>query len=89
MGPFLTKEELAYIGLSIKTLTYELAVRFLTDYINGDIYFKTKYDEHNKDRFLNQYTLLKDIDKKTTEINQFVSEIYNPNNKILTKKYNS
>lgn len=77
MGPFLKKEEIAYIGLSIKTLTYELAVRFLTDYINGDIYFKTRYNEHNRDRFLNQYTLLKDIDKKIAEINNYVNELYN------------
>ena len=71
---FLTDEEIKYIGLSIKILTYELALRFLTDYLNGDIYFKIKYLEHNKDRFLNQYILLLDIDKKIDEIDEFVLE---------------
>lgn len=69
---FLTDEEIKYIGLSIKILTYELALRFLTDYLNGDIYFKIKYKDHNKDRFLNQYILLLDIDKKIDEIDEFV-----------------
>ena len=91
MGPFLKKEEISYMGLSIKTITYELAVRFLTDYINGDIYFKTKYEEHNKDRFLNQYTLLNDIDEKIDEINDYATGIYNSqkeNGVQLVKKCN-
>ena len=71
---FLTDEEIKYIGLSIKILTYELALRFLTDYLNGDTYFKIKYPEHNKDRFLNQYILLLDLDKKIDEIDEFVLE---------------
>lgn len=71
---FLTDEEIKYIGLSIKILTYELALRFLTDYLNGDTYFKIKYPEHNKNRFLNQYILLLDLDKKIDEIDEFVLE---------------
>ena len=72
MIDYLTLDELKYIGLSIKALTYELAMRFLTDYINGDTYFKTKYEGHNADRFRNQYTLLMDIDNKMSEINKYV-----------------
>lgn len=73
----LTEEEINYIGVSIKILTYELVLRFLTDYLNGDTYFKIKYETHNKDRFLNQYTLLKDIENKIDNINGFVNEIQN------------
>ena len=76
MGPYLEKDEITYIGLSIKTLTYELVLRFLTDYINGDIYFKIKYPEHNKDRFMNQYILLNDINKKMNEIDEYVNDLY-------------
>ena len=72
MGNYLTQDEINYLGLSIKILTYELALRFLTDYINGDTYFKIKYETHNKDRFKNQYILLKDIETKLEEINDFV-----------------
>lgn len=73
----LTKEEINYLGLSIKILTYELALRFLTDYINGDTYFKIKYKNHNKDRFINQYTLFKDIENKLNEINEYIEKTVN------------
>ena len=32
------------------TMTYETGIRFLTDYLSGDVYFQTKYPEHNLDR---------------------------------------
>lgn len=87
MGPYLEKDEITYIGLSIKTLTYELVLRFLTDYINGDIYFKIKYPEHNKDRFMNQYILLNDIIKKMEEIDEYVNNLYKKqkNNQYIKK----
>lgn len=73
----LTCDEINYLGLSIKILTYELALRFLTDYINGDTYFKIKYKNHNKDRFMNQYILLKDIETKLNEINEYIEKTVN------------
>lgn len=72
MGPFLTPDEITYMGQSIRILTYELTLRFLTDYISGDIYFKTKYPEHNRDRYLNQFALLQDIEGKLAEIDAFI-----------------
>lgn len=72
MGSFLTPDEVTYLGQSIRILTYELTLRFLTDYINGDIYFKTRYPEHNKDRYLNQFALLQDIERKLDEIDAFI-----------------
>lgn len=80
MGSFLTYDEVTYLGQSIRILTYELTLRFLTDYINGDIYFKIKYPEHNKDRYINQFALLKDIDKKLDEIDVFIREFMETNN---------
>lgn len=80
MGSFLTSDEVTYLGQSIRILTYELTLRFLTDYINGDIYFKTRYPEHNKDRYLNQFALLKDIDKKLDDIDSFIREFMATNN---------
>ena len=74
MADNLTPDEINYLGLSIKVLTYELTIRFLTDYLNGDTYFKVKYPEHNRDRFLNQYHLLMDVESKLPEINRFVNE---------------
>ena len=77
MATTLTRSEVNNICLSIMTLTYELTLRFLTDYINGDTYFKIKYPEHNKDRFMNQYLLLKDIEEKSEEICKYTLETYN------------
>ncbi len=74
MYEHLTPDELNNLVLSIKVLTYELSTRFLTDYINGDTYFKIKYAGHNRDRFLNQYALLQDIERKQPELEAFVSQ---------------
>lgn len=76
MAPYLTRTEVNSIGASIATITYELAIRFLTDYINKDVYFKIKYKTHNYDRFMNQYILLRDIEGKLVEINNFVKTMY-------------
>jgi len=77
MALYLNKEEINNIAPSIKILTYELALRFLTDYINGDTYFKIKYKNHNAIRFMNQYLLLKDIESKEEKINTFVKKTVN------------
>lgn len=77
MANYLTDDEIKYLGLSIKILTYELALRFLTDYINKDIYFKINYKYHNRDRFKNQYILLQDIETKLDEINKYIEKTIN------------
>lgn len=76
MADYLTPSEVKYIALSIKVLTYELSLRFLTDYINNDIYFKVKHKKHNYERFRNQFLLLKDIEAKANEIALFVNQLY-------------
>ncbi len=74
MKEYLTFDEINDMACSIKIMTYELALRFLTDYINGDTYFKIRYKEHNADRFKNQYLLLQDIESKIDEIQMFINE---------------
>lgn len=49
------REALFHAGL---IMVYMQAVRFLTDYLNGDVYYPVKYPEHNLDRARNQWTLL-------------------------------
>ena len=44
---YLSDEELKYMDLAPLVITYELALRYLTDYLSGDLYFKTDYAEHN------------------------------------------
>ena len=55
-------------------MTVELAVRFLTDYINGDVYFKVKREGHNLDRAKNQIALAKNILQKFDQLEQILSE---------------
>ncbi len=76
MASYLTEEEVCNMGEAIKVLTFELALRFLNDYINGDTYFKTCYDKHNLVRARNQLKLLSDIEKKLPEINNFILQTY-------------
>lgn len=47
---------------SVKVMTLELAVRFLTDYLNGDKYFKVRYDDHNLVRARTQIRLVQDME---------------------------
>ena len=58
MAPFLTPEERNNIHTSGSLMVYMQAVRFLTDYLNGNVYYKTEYSEQNKYRAANQLRLL-------------------------------
>ncbi len=53
-------------------VTLMLAVRFLTDYLDGDRYFHTAYRDHNLDRAHNQLALLRDMDIQRTTISRIV-----------------
>lgn len=58
----LTRNEISYLAFSARYMTYMIALRFLTDYIDGDVYYKTDYQNHNLDRTRNQLALLKKMD---------------------------
>ncbi len=60
----LTEKEKFTLNHGVFAMTVELAVRFLTDYIQGDVYFKTRYPGHNLDRARNQLALAIDINDK-------------------------
>ncbi|OCA78270.1 serine kinase [Chryseobacterium contaminans] len=57
----LTPEESAQLDYAAQVAIYIQEVRFLTDYLNGSIYYSTKYPEHNLDRTKNQLELLKGL----------------------------
>lgn len=77
MASYLNEEEILNMANSIKIITLELAIRFLDDYLSGDTYFKTNYDDHNLDRCKNQLKLVNDIDEKLEEMNSYIKESYN------------
>ena len=57
-------------------LTYETALRFLTDFLEGDNYFRTKYSDHNLDRTRTQIKLVKDMEKVLDKMESIVKNIY-------------
>ena len=68
----LTSIEVDTLGTSCYAITCELAARFLTDYLNGDKYFKTTYPEHNIVRARNQIALAKDMENKLDAMDAIV-----------------
>lgn len=63
-GGFLTPAEREYLPFSGALITYEIGVRFLTDYLNGDVYFKTRRPTHNLERARNQFKLVTSIESQ-------------------------
>ena len=61
MGAILSKVEKELILFSAKYLIYMQAIRFLTDYLNGNIYYPIAYAEQNLDRTKNQFKLLNEL----------------------------
>ena len=70
----LTETEVDTLALSCFDLTAELCVRFLTDYIEGDPYFKINYPTHNLVRTRCQIALAKDMVNKMDEMERIVRE---------------
>lgn len=75
MRDVITEKELELMPFSAKLLTYECGIRFLADYINGDVYFKIHYPEHNLDRARTQLKLVADMENKMEEMKQIIKEI--------------
>lgn len=75
VGEWLTPEEIKSLALGTSTITLELAVRFLDDYITGDKYFKTLYPGHNLVRAKCQLALYKDMMNKMEQMQEIVEEI--------------
>ncbi len=75
----ITPKEVELLAFSVKLITYECGIRFLGDYLNGDVYFKIHYDEHNLDRARTQLKLVKDMTDKMDEMNRIVYKFYNKN----------
>lgn len=63
MKKYFTDAEMKHIHYAGLIMIYMQALRFLTDYLNGDIYYNIKYPEQNYDRAKNQFILLQQLEK--------------------------
>ena len=73
-GGKLTKKEIESLPEGAKIMTLECGMRFLTDYLEGDVYFHTARPRHNLDRARTQIALVKDMEKKWDEMKREVKE---------------
>ena len=74
VGGSLTKTERKLLAFSAKMMTYECGIRFLTDYLEGDTYFKIHRENHNLDRCRTQFKLVADMEEKMNEMNSIVEK---------------
>ena len=74
----LTENEFAIMPYAPKVLAYELGIRFLTDYLAGDKYFKVNSSrpDHNLERATAQFTLTQKFKQYENDIQQIISEEY-------------
>lgn len=71
----LTPEEKSNLVFSAKYMTFIIGLRFLTDYINGDTYYKVIHPHHNLDRARVQFRLLEDMEKKSGRMETIIESV--------------
>ncbi len=74
-GSFLSKAEKQYLAFSGKLITFEQGIRFLTDYLGRDTYYKVHRDGHNLDRCRTQFKLVESIERQEERMEQLVRSI--------------
>jgi len=70
----ITEDEIRALPVAATVITFEIGIRFLADYLNGDIYFGIKYPQHNLDRARNQFKLVADGEAKREQLNAIVEK---------------
>ena len=73
-GDVLTPYEIENLPMGAKLMTLECGIRFLTDYLSGDTYFKVHREEHNLDRCRTQFKLVSDMEACWGEMKAIVSK---------------
>lgn len=68
----LTEAEVKMLPQGARLMTLECGMRFLTDYLEGDTYFKIAREKHNLDRCRTQFELVADMERKWTEMGKIV-----------------
>jgi hypothetical protein len=71
-GEFLTPAEKSFLPFAGKLITFEIGIRFLTDFLTGDNYFKVHRNGHNLDRCRTQFKLVESIEEQEEAMNKLV-----------------
>jgi hypothetical protein len=72
---FLTGPERGYLAFSGKLITFTIGIRFLTDYLLGDTYFRVHRPDHNLDRARTQFKLVDSIAQQEEAMQKFVDHL--------------
>lgn len=70
---FLTPTEIDYLGFSAELITLECGMRFLTDYLDGDAYFKIHRPDQNLDRCRTQFKMVAEMERQGAEMARIVN----------------
>lgn len=70
---FFSASDYDYVYTAIRLITFELGLRFFTDHLAGNVYFKVKHPAHNLDRALVQFKLVESIEAQEAAIQQIVA----------------
>ena len=70
----LDRTELDMLPMGAILMTFECGMRFLTDYLEGDHYFKIHREGHNLDRCRTQFKLVKDMEEKLSRMKEIVNK---------------
>ncbi|MPN63646.1 N-acetylhexosamine 1-kinase [bioreactor metagenome] len=74
-GDTLTPAEKEYMPWGAKLMTFECGMRFLTDYLEGDTYFKIHREHQNLDRCRTQFKLVEEMERYWDDMNAYVRSI--------------
>ena len=74
-GDVLTAAERAHLVSASKLLAFEQGIRFLTDFLNGDTYYKVAREDHNVDRCRTQFKLLESIEEQEEVMSRIVEAL--------------
>lgn len=73
-GKALTAQEIETLPLASRLMTLEVGLRFLTDYLKGDVYFSIDRENHNLDRCRTQFHLITEMEKKDADMRRVIRE---------------
>ena len=72
---FLNEAELANLAFSGRLITLTIGIRFLTDYLAGDVYFHTACEDHNLVRCRTQFKMVQSMEDQAAEYEAIVREV--------------
>lgn len=72
---FYTEKDYAYLFDGVRVLAFEMGLRFFTDHLNGNIYFKVRHPEHNLNRAVAQFRLTESLEAQEAQIRHLVASM--------------